>query len=225
MRDCASARLCDALVIGALLSAGCIGKIERPVTGTGAPAQGDQILDCSPGACDALPVAALLADLARYEGIPSTGMSDGEVAAALAPSLGLGEAVSCVVFGLLDQATNGVDDPRFPALSGLDADSRRLTILLAVVRLGGFDLSCALARQVIHGASRSVGDLARLINHAQGEPVTDDELNAFPFERKMLPWEIARALDDGLGQRLTHGGTVVVRGCPGFGETTAPAAL
>jgi hypothetical protein len=163
-----------------------------------------------------------MADLGASLGLdPAT--PPAELRTAVAASFALGE-VSCALFRLLDAITAGtVDATAFPSLGDLDVAAQRVLVIRAVIAVDGrFDAGCAAARQLAAAAPRTVREVALVLNESMGRPMSDDEVRAQPFERKMLVWETARALDLGEGLHLTHGGTVVTRSCDGFGATSTP---
>lgn len=149
--------------------------------------------------CSSSATRAFLNDLYKQStGQDGTQLSDAALDAALAPRFALPE-VDPLLFGLLDSGL--ADFTAWPSLGGLSIEDRRVLILGGVLALSpGFTADCALLHRLAKGPSRSVADVALTVNLSHARPLTDAAVLATPFTKRNLVFEIARALDTGLGR-------------------------
>ncbi|MBI5478835.1 MAG: hypothetical protein HY906_08270, partial [Deltaproteobacteria bacterium] len=173
-----------------------------------------------PFTCDGLPVDGLVEDLGReYLDLDIASMTREALWAEVAGRFAIGK-VDCRMARLLDALDqNTLDADAFPSLAGLPLADQRMTVVFAVVRLGGeFEPDCGRVRQLVFAAPHTLAQVALALNAVNGRPLTDAEVLAQPFEKRNLVWELSRSLDRLEGLKYRKHGTVIARRCDGVTE-------
>ncbi|MFW5878439.1 MAG: hypothetical protein ACOCVR_01340, partial [Myxococcota bacterium] len=147
--------------------------------------------------CDSLPTDWFLDDATRnLLGLDPVDLDMNVRDTLLFEEVGLGTSAEGL-FGLVMDLREGLlDEDLWPSLAGLSLAESEATVAAALIEIDpDFHLDCRYFSRFPFGASRTITELALLVNASQGRPVPDADVLTQHFHRKALVWEIASAYD------------------------------